>query len=439
MSEKLRHNKNFTSLFGIQFLGAGNDNFFKIALVLLITFNTSVSEPLAEQLGVPTTYLIQQLNALAGALFILPFFLFSALAGQIADKYGKPRLIVYIKAAELCIMTLAAYGFITSNPIILLVCLFLMGIQSTFFGPIKYSFLPDILPTPRLVQGNAVIQAGTYGAILLGSIAGGVLIAQVSGPMYVSAGIILFAAMGLWLARRIALQAASAPNTKINYNPFTSTYVLLKYAYQKKTLGLSMLALSWFWLVGIAMITLVPLIARHILGGDEYVSVSLLAIATLGAVCGSLLCHVLLKNKPSPVLAPYGAAIMAISLFLLSILPVQPMGSYPIDIYLNSFLGAASLGLTFVFALGGGMFAVPLFVMLQAYSPQGKRSQVIAGANILNSLFMAVGSLGLGFLLGINHGESDVLSYLAYGNAIMAVLALFAYMAFKKIKPTPSV
>lgn len=424
----------FTALFTTQFFGAFNDNLFKTALVLLLTFNPQVSMPIAKLFDMPVEIVIRQLNAAAGALFILPFFIFSAIAGEVADKYSKDRVVHQVKLAEIAIMAIAAIGFMALSPYLLLLCLFAMGTQSTFFGPTKYSLLPEILTSKTLLGGNALVQAATFVAILLGSILGGVLIASQSGAGKVSIGIVIFAVLG-WLASLfIGRRKAANKDLKIDWNIARGTYKLMRYSLAKPVIGPAMLGLSWFWLTGMAMITLMPLITKNILGGDEYVSVTLLAVATLGASIGSLACNKLLKGKVSFSLAPYGAALMALMLLSLSVLPQQLSDTVSLGAFLLSINGWVVMLIIMAFAIGGGMFAVPLFVLLQAHSHDDERSQIIAAANVLNALFMVIGNVVLGAVMTAGVNELGCLAGLAITNGLVAFACYWLNLRFNKQK-----
>lgn len=417
--------RSFAALFTTQFFGAFNDNLFKTGLVLLLTFNPHVSAPLAAWLEMPVEIVIRQLNAAAGALFILPFFIFSALAGEISDKYPKDRVVHGVKVSEIVIMLVAAAGFMSLSPFLLLLCLFAMGVHSAFFGPTKYSLLPDILTSKSLLAGNALVQAATFAAILLGSILAGVLIAENQGTSYISIGVVAFAIIGWIACLFIERQKPSNKALKLDWNILRSTFRLMRQSLPRPVIGPAMLGFSWFWLTGMAMVTLLPLFTKNILGGDEYVSVMLLAVATIGASIGSITCNRLLKGKVSSALAPYGAGIMAIALFSLSIMPEEHATSISLLNFLFSFNGLMVILLIIAFAIGGGLFAVPLFVLLQAHSADNERSQVIAAANILNALFMVAGNVMLGVIMTAGINELGCFAILAALNGLVAVLYHF--------------
>ena len=308
---EILRSRRFLPLFVTQFLGAFNDNLFKTALVTLITFRL-VQEPGQGEL----------LVTVAGGLFILPFFLFSATAGQLADKYDKARMIRAVKLLEVGIMGLAAFGFATSQPEFLLAVLFFMGLQSTFFGPLKYGILPDQLKREELVAGNAVIEAGTSLAILFGMIAGTQVILRGDGSDLVI-GMILAVAAGGWLASLAIPRApAAAPDLKINYNVIGETVNLLRYSAEKESIFLSILGISWFWLVGFVFLTQAPSYVKIELGGNEDVLTLFLTVFSVGIGVGSVLCERLLKGEISARTVPFGAlgmAIFSIDLYFASV------------------------------------------------------------------------------------------------------------------------
>ena len=283
--------RRFLPLFVTQFLGAFNDNLYKNAVVVLILFR------LAGDAAGDGEVLV----AIAGGLFILPFFLFSATAGQLADKYDKARMIRAVKAAEIVIMGLAAAGFVWGRIDFLLAVLFLMGAQSTFFGPLKYGILPQHLEAKELVGGNALIEAATFLAILIGTIAGGLLILTDGGTAIVSAGVVAVALAGWAASLTIPAAPASAPGLKVNWNLVSETGGILRHAAARRDIFLSILGISWFWLVGATFILLFPPYAKEVLGGDETVVTLFLTVFSVGIGIGSIGCDRLLKDRKSVV------------------------------------------------------------------------------------------------------------------------------------------
>ncbi|HNC86889.1 MAG TPA: MFS transporter, partial [Agitococcus sp.] len=287
--------RRFLPFFSTQFLGAFNDNVFKQSLIILLAFNAASM----------TTLPASTLANLCAGLFILPFFLFSATAGQLADKYEKTKLIKIIKGAEIVIMLLAAIGFHFQQLWLLLTALFLMGTHSTAFGPIKYAILPQALTKHELVGGNALVEMGTSLAILFGSMLGGFLIAiKPDGKELVSFTVLAIAVLGFITSWRIPKAESSNPNLKINWNPISETWRNFQFIKQNRTILLSILAISWFWFYGATFLTQIPNYTKTVLGGDEHVVTFLLTVFSVGIAIGSLLCERLSDKKVELGLVP---------------------------------------------------------------------------------------------------------------------------------------
>lgn len=379
--------RRFSAMFFTQFLGAFNDNIFKQALILVLTYTA------ASQLGVAVSIL----NNLAAMLFILPYFLFSALAGQLADKYEKSQLTRVTKLLELSIMLIAAVGFVFEWYVLLFVALFLMGTQSTFFGPIKYAYLPQAMKKDELVGANGLFQMGTSLAILLGMIIAGVL-TQLNQSLYWISGVVLIVAiLGYIASRAIPDMPAMQPSLKINWNIFTTSMSAVRYLYSMRFLFFVILGNSWFWFYGATFLTQTPEFSKVILQGDESVVIFLLTLFSVGVSIGSLLCKTLTKNQVSLRLLPFGIAglsIFAIDLYL-------SLSGLTIDMSQNSLLGIGQLfnlpGTVRVFAdlfflgFSGGLYIVPLYASMQAYAPKSHRARIVGANNIFNAIFM-VGS-----------------------------------------------
>ncbi len=300
--------RRFGPFFLTQFAGAFNDNVFKNALVILVAYNAATYSALDS--GV--------LANLAAGLFILPFFLFSANAGQFADKYEKALLIRVIKAAEIVIMAVAAAGLILDNLVLLLVALFLMGAQSAFFGPVKYALLPQALAPHELVGGNGLVETGTFLAILGGTLIAGLLVAQPDGVFYVCVLIVATSIFGFAASLRIPGLKAPTPGLKINWNIFSETWVNLRFATRDHTVFHSMLGVSWFWFYGALFLSQFPDYSRVSLGGNETVVTLLLALFSVGVASGSLLCERLSGHKVEVGLVPFGSiglSVFAVDLF----------------------------------------------------------------------------------------------------------------------------
>jgi len=251
--------RRFAPFFVTQFLGAFNDNLFKNALIVLLTFQAAQWTTLKPEL----------LANLAAGIFILPFFLFSATAGQLADKYDKAMLARLVKVLEMLIMGVAALGFFMHNLSVLMGALFLLGLHSTLFGPVKYAILPQHLHEEELVGGNALIEAGTFVAILIGTLAGGLLAGSVEHPAWIALGGLLVAAAGYLSSRGIPAAPAPVPELKINLNPIRETWNNINFARQNRTVFLSILGISWFWLYGAMFLAQFPAYARNVLGAGR--------------------------------------------------------------------------------------------------------------------------------------------------------------------------
>src|SRR6187200_2974835 len=307
---QLLRQRRFAPFFWTQFLGAGNDNIYKNALVIFVAYHAAAT----------AAFDANTLVNLAAGLFILPFVVLSATAGQVADKYEKSRLIRFIKVLEIGIMIIGALGFYTHSLLLLFAALLLMGVHSTLFGPVKYAILPQALRPEELVGGNGMVEMGTFVAILLGTIAGGVLVAIPGvGPVLAGATAIAVAVAGWLVSRAIPVTPAVAPDLVINWNPVTETWKNLRFAYGSRVVWLSMLGISWFWFYGATFLTQFPNFAKDVLGGDEHVVTFLLALFSVGIGVGSLLCERLSGHKVEIGLVPFGSiglTVFAVDLWL---------------------------------------------------------------------------------------------------------------------------
>jgi len=381
----------FAPLFVTQFLGAFNDNLFKNALILLFTYVVAAKVGLEPEL----------LGTIAAGLFILPFFLFSAFAGQLADKMEKSRLIRRIKLLEIALMVLATVGFLLENSVMLLGVLFLMGTQSTFFGPLKYGILPDHLKEDELIGGNALIETGTFLAILIGTILG-LIVRAPFGPEIISGFLLLVAVAGYMAARNIPKAPSSAPDLKINWNFIGETFSMVREVKKHEVLYLAILGISWFWFVGATFLTLFPAYAQKTLGAQEEVVTLFLALFSIGIATGSLLCNRLLRGVVSAryvPLAAVGMAIFCVDLYYASAhITPQAGGMTDIKAFLAMPASWRILGDMLGTAIAGGIYIVPLYATLQARSIASQRARVIAANNIINALFMVASALIIGAL-----------------------------------------
>lgn len=382
----LLRTRRFLPFFLTQFAGAFNDNIFRNALIILIAFTAADSDLLIN---------------LCAALFILPFFLFSATAGQIAEKFEKSRLIRVIKLAEIAIMALAAVAFVAGNLAALIALLFLMGTQSTFFGPVKYAILPQQLREEELVGGNGLVEMGTFVAILLGTVAGGLLIAGGAESWLIGAALVLVAALGWLASRAIPLSPAAAPDLRIDWNVLRETIHIVRIARRKRAVYLSILGISWFWMLGAVYLTQFPNYTRFTLGGNEQVVTLLLATFSFGVGVGSMLCERLSGRTIELGLVPFGSiglSLFGLDLFFAGNEPWQGEALRGAGAFLAdpaSWRVIADLLLIGVF---GGFYAVPLYALIQFRTEPEYRSRVIAANNIFNALFM-VGSAVLSVAL----------------------------------------
>ncbi len=404
--------RRFLPLFVTQFLGAFNDNIFKNALVLLIAYRLTTS--------LDTGLLIN----LAAGLFILPFFLFSALAGQLADRFEKSRLIRLLKLAEIVIMIIGALALASDNPWFLLGVLFLMGSQSAFFGPIKYGILPQYLKDSELVGGNGLIETGTFLAILSGIILGGVLIGNFeNGTTLVSVTVIAMAVSGYLASCFTPSVPVSDPDVAITPNIFSATVRAIGFAREDKNVFLAILGISWFWFFGAVFLTQFPIYAKSVLHGNENVATLLLAAFSVGIACGSLLCERLSRNRVETGLVPLGSIGMTVfALHLAFATPVRPAGDSLWT--LQAFLWhTAHLRILFdlvMLSFFAGLFIVPLYAFVQSRCRPTHRSRIIAANNIINALFMVVAAVSMVVLLGAGVSIAGLFIFVALLNAIAA-------------------
>jgi len=387
----LLREKRFAPFFWTQFAGAFNDNIFKNTLILILAFQSggdSNSNPAL-------------IINLAAGLFILPFFLFSALAGQLADKYEKSGLIRIVKLAEIVIMVIAAFAFFYDLRSLLLLILFLMGTHSTFFGPVKYSIMPQHLDDSEIIGGNALVEMGTFVSILLGTMAGGYLAQH--DRVWASVAVVTTAVAGWLVCRHIPYAKPASPTLKINWNLVTETFRTLAYATRERTVFLSILGISWFWFLGASYLTQLPNYTIQVLHGKESVATLLSAMFSIGIGCGSLLCEWLSGKKVEYGLVPIGSAGLCI--FGLDLAFAYNVPSTGVLLGVADFLktpGSVRVLIDLVFlGIFGGLYIVPLFALIQLRSEASHRSRTIAANNILNALFMvaasAMGAILLGF------------------------------------------
>jgi 1-acyl-sn-glycerol-3-phosphate acyltransferase len=384
--------RRFMPFFMTQALGAFNDNIFKNALAAAMVFEGS-------RMGGMNT---DQLINLAALVFILPFFLFSALFGQFADKYEKSVQIRRVKLLEVVIMLLATLGFWLDNIPLLLFVLFLLGLQSTIFGPVKYGILPQILRTEELVGGNALVEMGTFVAILAGTIAGPQLAGiDVSWPYWVAVAGLAVALSGYLSSLRVPRAEPEAPELRINWNVVSETVRNLRFLNENRVVLNSVLGISWFWFFGAIFLVQIPSYSQNVLGGDENLMSTLLALFIVGISTGSLLCERLSGRQIEIGLVPFGAiglTVFGLDLCLAS--PATAPGVVRVVGFLTEPGNWRIMGDLVLIGVFGGFYVVPLYALVQSRSAPDHRSRVIAGLNILNALFMVVAAIMAMLILG---------------------------------------
>ncbi len=409
----LLKSRRFGPFFGTQFLGAFNDNLYKNALVVLLTFQATQWTTLQPGL----------LANLAAGIFILPFFLFSATAGQLADKFDKARLARLTKVLEIAITVIAGAGFWLHNLSVLLFALFLLGLQSTLFGPVKYAILPQHLHEDELVGGNALVEAGTFVAILVGTLFGGLLAGVEGGTVWITSACLLTAVLGYLTSRGIPEAPAPDPALKINPNPITETWRNIGFARENRTVFLSILGISWFWLFGALLLAQFPAYAKDVLGGTVTCVTLLLGIFTLGIGIGSLLCERLSSKHVEIGLVPFGS--IGLTVFGLDLAFASPATPPASALSIMPFLMApGTIHILFdLFAIGlfGGFFIVPLYALMQIRSEASHRARIIAANNIVNALFMVVGAGAAAVLLSSGLSIPALFAVAAICNAAVAL------------------
>ncbi|MBX8489946.1 MFS transporter [Pseudomonas lijiangensis] len=377
--------RRFLPFFITQSLGAFNDNIFKQSLILAILYKLSIE-------GDRSIYV-----NLCALLFILPFFLFSALAGQFGEKYPKDALIRLIKLAEIGIMVVGGAGFLFNHLWMMLLALFAMGTHSALFGPVKYSILPQHLREHELVGGNGLVEMGTFLAILAGTIGAGIMMSSSHYAFVVSAAIVLVACLGFVSSYGIPKAPAASPEMKLNWNIFTQSWATLRMGLgQTPAVSRSIVGNSWFWFVGAIYLTQIPAYAKEWMYGDETVVTLILTVFSIGIALGSLLCERMSGHKVEIGLVPFGS--MGLTVF--GLLLWWHSGGFPQNVQPNDWLAVLSYGqawwvLLDILGIGvfGGFYIVPLYALIQSRTPEKERSRVIASNNILNALFMVMSAI----------------------------------------------
>ncbi|TXT35585.1 MAG: phospholipid/glycerol acyltransferase [Comamonadaceae bacterium] len=408
----LLNQRRFAPFFWTQFAGAANDNLFKFAFTVMVTYQLSVGWLPPAMAGL-----------VIGALFILPFLLFSATSGQLTDKFNKTTMIRVVKNLEIGIMGLAAWGFMADNVLVLLGCTFLMGLHSTLFGPVKFAYLPQVLDERELTGGNGMVEMGTFVAILLGNIAGGLLVAIPEvGHRDVALTCVLLALVGRAVAQFIPSAPATDPGLVINWNPVSETWRNLKLAHGNLVVFRSLLGISWMWFFGAVFLSQFPSFAKEVLHGNEQVASLLLVVFSIGIGTGSLLCEVFSRRHVEIGLVPLGAigmSVFAVDLYFASrsLPPAEVMG-------LGAFLAQGAhwrvMADLLLLSLFAGLYSVPMYALIQLRSQATHRARIIAANNILNALFMIGSSVIAGALLKSGFSIAQIFLFTGLANAVVA-------------------
>ena len=405
--------RRFAPFFWTQFLGAGNDNLFKFAFTVLVTYQVQVS------------WLPPSLAGLViGALFILPFLLFSATSGQLADKYDKALLIRFVKWLEIAIMALAGWGFMAHHIGMLLACVFLMGLHSTLFGPVKYAYLPQHLSERELTGGNGMVEMGTFVAILLGNVAGGLLIAVPEvGAQYVAWACFGLAVLGRLTAQYVPASPATDATLRINWNPVTETWRNLRLAGENVAVFRSILGISWMWFFGAVFLSQFPSFAKDVLHGNEQVASLLLVVFSVGIGVGSLLCETLSRRHVEIGLVPVGAfgmTVFSVDLYFAS----RGLGG-GVSYTLREFVAQPGHWRVMIdlllLSLSAGLYSVPMYALIQLRAQPSHRARIIAANNILNALFMIASAVLAGAMLKFGMTIPQVFLVTGLLNALVGV------------------
>ena len=404
--------RRFAPFFWTQFLGAANDNLFKFAFTVMVTYQLQVAWLPADLAGL-----------VIGALFILPFLLFSATSGQLADKLDRRLMINGLKWAEIAIMVVAAWGFWAQSIPLLLACVFLMGLQSAVFGPVKFAYMPQHLSERELTGGNGMVEMGTFVAILLGQVAGGLIVALPEvGAHYVGISCIALALAGRLASQYIPASPAMDPGLRINWNPITETWANLKLAHETPVVFRSVLGISWMWFFGAVFLSLFPAFAKDVLHGDEQVASLLLVVFSVGIGTGSLLCEVLSRRHVEIGLVPVGAigmTVFSIDLYFATRgLPL--VGSQGLAGFMAEPAHWRVLADLTLLSLFAGLYSVPMYALIQMRSQATHRARIIAANNILNALFMIASALLAGVLLQAGFTIPQMFLFVGLANAVVA-------------------
>jgi MFS family permease len=413
-------------MFVTQFFGALNDNVYKQSLLLVITYGW-INQQSAS---------VSTLNNLAALLFILPYFIFSATAGQIADKYERSQLVRGIKILEIVIMLIGSAGFLLGHLWLLLMALFLMGVHSTFFGPIKYAILPEILKPNELMSGNALFQSGTSMAILIGMILGGAVISASDGNLvWISLTVVTIAVLGYISSRFVLKQNVTSPDIKIDWNFFRTSFQTLKYAKSLPIIFMILLGNSWYWFYGATYLTQIPQLTQQNLHASENVVSLLLTFFSVGIGVGSLLCRRIGGTEVNLKMVPIGAiGLTVFAFYLAASLAFVPERSGDLlglkEVFTQGWSYYHVMLAVTLLGISGGFYIVPLYAMMQAFSPRSHRARVVAANNILNAVFMVSSAIFSIIILSIFKIDIKILF------SITAILsAIFTTWLLFRLKP----
>ena len=403
--------RRFLPLFATQFLGAFNDNLFKTSMVLFATY-TIFNDPAVEA----------NFNALATGISILPFFLLSALAGQLADSHDKARIIRIVKAAEIAIMVVGAGGLLLASGghtlagmVLMLGAVLLLGVHSTFFGPIKYALLPQHLPDDDVLGGTGLVEAGTYLAILLGTIAAGFLTQRI---WMAALGVLLVAAVGFWTGRLVPPAPREGGRLKLNYNPFTASWRLISATMHVPRLFLAICAISFFWTIGSVLIIVFPPLVKNVLTADEHVASFVIAIFSVGVAIGSVVINTMLRGRISARFSPasviaMGVLVVAFSLLAASWIPAPAGQFYGLGAFLAQPKAVLVVAVLLGIAVTGGMFVVPLYAFLTTTVEKDQTARTVAANNVVNSGAMVLGSVAVLGITAAGVGPTQMLFLVA--------------------------
>ncbi len=426
-SIKLLLSRRFGAMFTAMALGAFNDNFYKNALIIITTYT------LAAQIGVKAETLL----SMAGAAFILPFFLCSGLAGEIADRVPKYRMVRVLKLTEFVLIVFASIALVYQHSWSLMLILFLIGMQAAFFGPAKYAILPELLKKEELLQGNAIIEAGTFLSILLGTLIGGLLILRPHGPEIVAIALVAASGLGLWAAYRVPITTVTKPELTIRYNIFASTWNMVRHAFQNPSLIFPILGISWFWAIGATYLTQLPVFTKEIIGADEKVVTLFNGVFTVGIALGSFFCPLAIqwlgrRAKHLSAMALFGVFAFGIDVCFIGHHAAPPSGALIgfVD-YLTASEHHIRLAIDlFLLAFCGGLFIVPLYTQLQTASEEHERARTIASNNVMNAFFIACASILAAIMFGLAFSVLQVLFVFALLN--LPVIGMLIYSAYRK-------